>query len=335
MNTVGLIVLDGHDGSGKSTLAGWLREHHAASVYHCGYRFHDRMFAYHAAVLRRAVTESDHRLVVIERLWMSEVAYADVFRGGTRWPHEGRLMDRVLMRTGAVNVVCATSPEAARLATVGRPGLYHDARQERVARHFLGLVDGVVTAQGTYLGDLQQVVRHTPRADIVHYDYRRDGQRGLGSFAASLVDLVQRRRAARPAVCAGAGFNLAGNPVEAKVAMVGDVANPKNPKVAWPFFEYGNCSLYLAEACQLAGLPEHLLVWFNARGDKAEVLARHLAGAGVRMVALGREASLALEAWQVRHVMVRHPQAARRFTYHGKAGYAAELARAVALPCCA
>lgn len=322
-----IIVTDGHDAAGKTTLAEHLCKRHGAVMYHCGYRFRKHMFAYHAAVLRRAVAESAVRPVVIDRLWMSEVAYAAVYRGGTRWPHEGRFIDRVLLRWGAINVICATSAEAATAATEGRPGLYHDARQAEVARHFLGMVDGRVTAPETYLGTLQAQGGIKARQDFVHYDYRRDG-RDLDAYTDSLVDAAKARRRDLPAfVLDPRCLNFLGHlSNRSKVLIVGDQSNPKNPKVAWPFFEYGNCSLYLAEVCHRAGLREDTTLWTNAHDPGAEdFIAASYNCAPVRTIALGSSASQWLGRRGWKHERLGHPQHWRRFAYKDKHAHAAQL----------
>ncbi len=322
-------MIEGHDGGGKTTLGDRLRKRHGATVYHCGYRFRDNIFAFHAAVLRRAVAESATRLVVIDRLWMSEAVYAAVYRGGTRWPHQGRMVDRVLLRWGAVNVICATDPDAAVAMTNGRPGMHHDARQAYVCQHFLGVRTPTVTLPETYLGDLQ---RHAVRRpDVVGYDYRGNIESAeLDTYVDELVKHAVDRRAALIATARDpANLNLLGNSNLASVVMVGDRTNAKNAKIAWPFFEYANSSLYLARACHVAGLQERDLMWLNAHDDSARETVFTLAGLGLNFAALGQEAAARLALWGIRHRGVRHPQAARRFAHRDLDGYARELTHAV------
>jgi hypothetical protein len=102
----GIIVLDGPDGSGKTTLANYLKEHHGARVLHLTYRWKDRMPLYHYAAIKWAIKHSQNQLVVLDRWWMSEVCYANAYRGGSKWPTMGRGLDRVLLKHAGLYVYC-------------------------------------------------------------------------------------------------------------------------------------------------------------------------------------------------------------------------------------
>ena len=55
----GIIVLDGPDCCGKTTLANDLIMNHGARYVHATYRFGKTMFAYHTAVMRKALHYRD------------------------------------------------------------------------------------------------------------------------------------------------------------------------------------------------------------------------------------------------------------------------------------
>lgn len=103
----GIIVLDGPDGTGKTTLAQYFVEHHGAVYLHLSYKFKNSMAQYHTAMLLKAIDlyKKGH-LVIIDRLWMSEYVYAKVFRGGSKIPHLGRLLDRIILKYSGIYVVC-------------------------------------------------------------------------------------------------------------------------------------------------------------------------------------------------------------------------------------
>ncbi len=333
MGMHGLILIEGADRQGKTTLATRLAERHGAAIYHCGYRFRDRIFAYHAAVLRRAVAESCHRLVVIDRHWLSEAVYGNVYRGGTRWPHQGRMVDRVLRRWATLTVIAATDPGHASAVEHDQELGHTSDHARRVCEQYLALVHHWPERLTQHEGYLRTLVQGHDRRDLQHYDYRDfvgdaiDG--AVDGILHRLDELQQGQAPVRDVAFDPYNLNFLGSVSGARVVMVGDRTNAKNDKVAWPFFEYGNSSLYLARACHAADLDETRLVWINAHDDSARETLFKLLALGLGTVALGREASARLKLWGVRHTDVRHPQAARRFSYADVGGYARELHAAV------
>ena len=333
----GIVYLDGGEHTGKSTLAAHLAERCGALVIHHGYRFKDQMFAYHAAGLRRAIEASASRLVVIDRHWMSEAVYGHVYRGGTRWPQEGRMMDRMLRRFGAYTVICATDPDHAAGVARSHPGrdLYKSEAQARECmRHWIGLARGEVTDAGNYFFS-RQVYRSMGAPDEVGlYDYR---YWNVADFAGSMLErLAHVRDRIPPDALNPKIMNLAGrlphpDDLTTTTLMVGEACNPKNSKVAWPFFEYGNSSLFLAKAMDAYGIPEDRLAWTNCRDTHFDLVLRLFAAAGGdSYVAIGRTAAEALVARGIRRFgEVRHPQFVRRFDSKNLYGYGEEIALAL------
>lgn len=82
----GIIIIEGPDGSGKTTLAKRLAFDYNGIILHQTYRFKNKIPIYHLAILRKALKLSKKRLVIIDRLHISEYIYAKVYRGGTKWP---------------------------------------------------------------------------------------------------------------------------------------------------------------------------------------------------------------------------------------------------------
>ena len=74
----GIIVIDGCDGTGKTTLAEAICRRYDGVYIHNTYRWPTKMPLYHTAALHRALKLAKTRLVVIDRLWMSEAIYAEV-----------------------------------------------------------------------------------------------------------------------------------------------------------------------------------------------------------------------------------------------------------------
>ena len=111
-NVTGIVLLEGANAHGKS----WLAKAFASRVkhvqyFHCDYRnFKNRMFHYHLATLHKAARASSDRLAVIDRNWLSEEIYAHFYRGGTPWPHEGRVLSKLIRKHAVLNILCSTSP---------------------------------------------------------------------------------------------------------------------------------------------------------------------------------------------------------------------------------
>lgn len=331
----GIICLDGPEHVGKSTLACYLSEHYNAVVFHRGYRFKDKIFTYHTSALRKAVALSATRLVVIDRLWMSENVYGQVYRGGTRWPHQGRMFDRILRRFHALQVVAVPEdPGHAIKILRAKPGrdLYQDERQAveasncylRLAQavHDVPLADRVPAAGTGYLFELADRERLF-RDDVVWYDYTRWSTRDMAQYLVARLNTLRSR--AGSLELDPTFNNLAGRLTGATTLLVGDRCNVKSQKIRWPFFDYSNCSLFLAEAHSLAGIEEENLAWTNANDPGFEQVLEATETQPFRYVALGKMAFSALVDAGVcdRHnvCFVPHPQAVRRFNHDSQPDY--------------
>jgi hypothetical protein len=103
-----IIVLEGPDGSGKTTLAKYFQEYYNAIYLHTTYRFRKYHDIYQKAIIRIALTKAimNDRLVVIDRWWISEAIYGEVFRQGSTWPNLGEKLDEVLRFFGGLYIFC-------------------------------------------------------------------------------------------------------------------------------------------------------------------------------------------------------------------------------------
>ena len=99
-----IIILDGPDGTGKTTLAERMCTELNAEYLHLTYRWKERIFDYHTAAIRYAARK--RRPIVIDRWWPSEAVYSKAFRGGSDWPLQGRMCDRVAKKFGVIYVYC-------------------------------------------------------------------------------------------------------------------------------------------------------------------------------------------------------------------------------------
>ena len=305
MSKYPIIVLEGPDGSGKTTLAKMLVDEYGFAYRHLTYRFKDRMHLYHWAALELCLKDAETGPVVLDRWWPSETIYADVFRGGSKWPMMGRLLDRVAMKHGVTYVWCIPSNEEAYFKRFDR--------LKASGREMYDSMQGVYQAYAKLYNELPS------RLDMAHYDLDTHGQ-DLGGYCHWLIDLVQEvHGAGLPYFCTDRHVrSFAGNPSRPRFLLVGDQSKPKTRRPVWPFFEHGNSSLWVTQALEQVGILECDLAWVNAhdsdgviQDDLLDAVYEHCAPSHV--VALGHRAALALAKVGIPCRLIKHPQWNRRF----------------------
>jgi thymidylate kinase len=342
MTITGIVCIDGANATGKTTLAEELKKRHNAVVFHQTYRFRDKIFTYHTAALHLALKLAKTRLVVLDRLWMSEVVYASVYRGGTPWPHQGRMVDRVLQRACAVQVVAV---ERDRDALIHR---YHKTRHYRtdvdaernadINSLYLSAVAGTKDfdspkrpgVRKNYLDDMAFLATKRDRPDVMEFS---DGN------AEAMADRIEKRLIELQSTQlegALSNYYFLGHLSEhTKILFAGDVPNAKH-RWTWPFYEYGFSSLWLSEQLHRLLFDETTAIWTNVNDPKINTLnqlvVQHPALLRkMHVVALGQKASDTLTSFGLRHFTIPHPQWGRRFAADGKS-YRDSLRNVIA-PC--
>lgn len=107
----GIVILDGPDAAGKTTLAEKLIEmnHDNGIILHATYRFKNKIPVYHGALLRKAYRLSKKKLVILDRLHISEYIYAKVFRGGTKWSWQLPVFNQICKELNIPIIICIPS----------------------------------------------------------------------------------------------------------------------------------------------------------------------------------------------------------------------------------
>lgn len=323
----GLIILEGADGTGKTTLANHLKDRYGAHYLHMTYRMKDKMFLYHAAMLKHAIALADRELVVLDRCWWSDTVYAAEYRGGSKWPLMGRFLDRVALKHAAMTVVCMAddlvdySAKFAQLRAT-RAEMYDDTT--RVAGRYNDLYHGTTTTTDAHAGQddyAKQVIRRgglKHRADVMGYRIDNEG-RDIAGFAATLLARLDVRRATQFQRALQADFqNFLGHAGEAWYVLVGD--EPPDSRfrgVRWPFFAYRNSSLYLTEALGQRNADETKFCWVNINDtDGYRSICRLVDTDGLTPIVMGEKARAAYTqlGLPASYRYMPHPQYLRRFT---------------------
>jgi thymidylate kinase len=329
----GLIVIDGSDGTGKTTLAKYFVEKYGAAWLHQSYRFSKKMFTYHTAVLLNAINLAKTKLVIIDRLWMSEDVYGGVYRNGTAWPLEGRFIDQVLLKHCAVQIIATMDPAVYterfyKLVSMGRAEQY-TTKPRDVAQKYYDLYHGKFMQEcRTYADLMTRLGGLKSRRDCIEYDMTRDGS-DLDLFCRKVVSILVSLSEGQYQPCLNAEYTcLTGHATMAKYILVGDVPNSKSRRISWPFYDYGNSSLYLESALQSLKIPGQEIMLTNACTKQgiihiADIIEKY---GTKKVIALGQNAGDRLHEAGIPHVEAPHPQYFRRFKQGlGLEGYAKTL----------
>ncbi len=333
----GIVLLEGADSSGKSTLARYLVVKHGAKYIHSTVR--KDVWRFHVGALRLAIRCSQDRLVVLDRHWISELAYGRVFRGGPAYDVGARCLDRVLRRHGAIIVLCAPADQHRQEQrwsegrTAGKFEHFPEVRQ--VIQLYADLRYGnLAHSGGGYLDQLIQFQDFTERDDVLVYDMDFHQGRRIATFEKILIkrlELVQKQ------VLSMRGDNLIGR---GETLLVGEAPSPAcaswAPRVPrWPWADrddHLSAATWLNRAVHHLSSREDRLTFTNANGDGnylPELLWKYKPR---QVIALGDVAHQRIRrlGWITPVTKIEHPQHHRRFSYAaGPEGYAKILGKAM------
>ena len=113
-------------------------------------------------------------------------------------------------------------------------------------------------------------------------------------------------------------WNVTGHLCGSSYLFVGDQANPKFRELSWPFYEYGNSSLYLTELLHRLNFKEDAAMWCNAYNVDGS-MNRHIQGIvsrnpKIKVITLGERAQEVCDKNSIQtHANVWHPSYAKRF----------------------
>lgn len=329
----GLIILEGPDGGGKTTLAKTLVRMFKGKYLHMTYRFKEHQFLYHTAMLKHAIDCSVKQLVILDRTWLSESVYADVYRGGSKWPHMGRMMDRVIRKHAGIYVICQARTSylhMTRFADLAkkRQEMYEpDQRMEDVWSLYNALWSGASSVKSgeSFYDDILASGGMMNRKDSLRYSIEVEGEspRTLSKFIDRLIHrLTAYQQEQTPIGLDNTYHNFLGHVRGAKYLFVGDRLSPTRFKhVGWPFYFYGGSSLYLTEQLSRMGFDEGLACWTNANEEHGLKTVTYLTEEyRLKPIFLGNDAMARFKSKDDFGGMgfnaIRHPQYYRRFHHN-------------------
>lgn len=333
----GIIVLEGADCTGKTTLAKGLVERFDGVYIHN--RYHKNIWPFFMASMRWAIRESQRRLVVIDRHWISECIYARVYRGGSTVPWDVRGLHRVLRTYGAVYVICAPPVEAVvdnhKRVKSTRKEMYDDVKD--VAHRYCKLWDGglpqleypdyveQISAAGAYHHFCwQHYDFHTALTDVA---FKREQDRII-----EYLHLVRSRTHDVALDNYKTVWEVAGNLKRADAIFIADRPGGNRPN--WPFCHHAGSSSYLNGALHGARVDEDAIAFVNTNGQYGPLMLQHLnqlefAIRSPTIIVMGSAAENACDnAGVIVDAKIPHPQYARRFHFHGDY-YVNQLKRAL------
>lgn len=290
-----IVILEGPDGGGKSTLAQELTEHLGAHYVHLG------SFPRVKRGLARLYVEAmmpallGYRNVVMDRSWLSEPIYGQVFRAGQDrvGVASRRMLERLAMRCLTHVVLCRTQLERHLTTFRARRGEEMLEREDQLcAVHALYGADA--------LTDLP----------VTLYNYAEPNHHDLDR----LDRLLYTRHTAAHPVYARSGGNLL-----AETVLVGEAlaeVKDADPLFRVPFmsFDRSGCSAWLTEQLERAGVSERDLLWVNADDPSLREVIQERPRR--KVIALGRKAHDAvITAGLTLTHFFDHPQAAKRFAF--------------------
>jgi len=183
----GVILLEGPDGTGKTTLAEHLVKEHNALYLHATWSkdLEPKMEGYLWHILNIAEYVSCNQLVVIDRCWITELVYTDVFREDAgRDEMHFKLHQFFAMVLSGLTIYCLPHNRDKFLSHFKdvkdqRDEMYSD--MSKVYDAFLALWEGAeveyqFSCGRTYLNVIEKAGGFKSSPAMVRYDWNTDGQ---------------------------------------------------------------------------------------------------------------------------------------------------------------
>lgn len=312
----GIVIVEGPDHCGKTTLCNYLIRKHNAMYLHATYPIpNGDVFAYHLNLLMKAIRVSQNRLVLIDRLWPSEVVYGNIYRKGVSMPGYQVLIDRLVRKHAGIYIFCLFSRSNnsnKKYVEILRKANKMNAQRDLYVEHGKQVYKSYV--------NLFNVMWSPRRTDLFRYDYMEDGE-DLEEVSDHIMSFLKTNINLQPMIFQSTDVNnFLGHAQYADILFVGDRYSPKakNKNHVWPFFELSNCSGYFLEKLQRTNVPDYKFAFTNLNEKLGDKIVLYCRAKGKTIIALGEPVVNGLIKLGVStfHKM-KHPQWYRRFNYGG------------------
>lgn len=238
-----VFIFEGPDGSGKSTAAVKFASDIGARYVHCGpfKGVHQSLPRFYAEAMLPAIL--GYQDVVLDRCWLSEIPYGDVYRGESRLSTiDIRILERLALRCGAVVIKCL--PE------------YEVVLRNYLGRKEIEMLDNEDQLKGVY--DRYSNMRTDLTS--VNYDYTKDD-----------FNIVSRSALLSSPPCHDVKYRTSGNWL-ANIIIIGDSPldhTDYDPFYQWPFgsFSGSGCSHWLTSKLNESSASECDLLWGNSNDN--------------------------------------------------------------------
>lgn len=152
-----IIVMEGPDGVGKTVLSMALKKKLDARYLHLTYRFKNMMSTYHTAAIKLAARSAQSSPAIIDRWWISEIIYAQVYRQGSKFIRDYFLLEHVANRLGVVYVLCLPKDRQTYVSHYNR---LKGEREEMYDHSMEDVYDQYESFYRQYLGIKENVIRY-------------------------------------------------------------------------------------------------------------------------------------------------------------------------------
>tara|TARA_R100000808_G_C2114761_1_gene127765 strand:- start:19 stop:1017 length:999 start_codon:yes stop_codon:yes gene_type:complete len=317
-----IIVLEGPDAVGKTSLAEAFKKYSDKPVkyVHLNYRWKDKIFDYHTATIKLASRWAYQGYnVIIDRWWPSEACYSTIYRGGSPWPLQGRMHDRVMLKYAGHYVYCLPDDDTlSRFEELKTQRDEYADEIEDLCEMYKDLYFGNRTTKnkGNFAHKLIKSggVGSLPYTHM--YTINRWG-RHLKEYVEYVLDQATRWREKQwPKALNPDYHNFLGYLPKAKYLFIGEQVKPKK-HVYWPFIEYKNSSLHITKSLDELWFNEIDGIWANAydengnpNHDLAELISLN---PKIKVLLLGRSAEKVADVFGIQGKKINHPQWFRRF----------------------
>ena len=298
-----LTIFEGPDGVGKTTLAKEYARRSGAEYIHLGAfpEVTSGLARFYVEAITPAVRGGSD--IVLDRSWLSEKPYGEVFRGGVdRLGLRKRLLERLALRCETVVINLQAPWEVVRKAYAARKNL-EMLENEAQLRAVFDIYENL------------QSFTALPTFNVWGWDIRAGDRRSLDELISWVDDIVDTD-ATRPHVMP---VNSAGNLTDARVLIVGDAFphhHDHDPLCQWPFGSLSGvgCSIWFAQQLEAAEIGEEHLLWANVGELTREWLVLNARAPEMKIVALGGRAFAALQELGAKDAVVfPHPQTWKKY----------------------